>query len=68
MNIKFLKLLAKKEPALARLIELSIISWAVYILWATAEGNALSLQAWIQACLVPLIAYLSKLKRDLDDK
>ena len=66
MNLPFLKKLAKKNPALARLIELSIYSIFVYILSAVTAGEVINQQAIVQAGCVPLIAYISKFKRDLE--
>ena len=68
MNCKYLKQLSKKQPALARLIELSIISWVVYILSAIIAWEAFSAQAVAQAALVPLLAFMSKVQRDLQKK
>ena len=65
MDIEFLKQLAKENPSLARLINLSIISWLVYALWAIVNGNLFDAQALAQAMLVPILWYLDKLKRDL---
>ena len=67
MKIQFLKNIAKTSPSLARLIEVSIISWAIYVLWAISSWDMLDPQALSQAMLVPIVVYLSKLKRDLDD-
>ena len=67
MKIQFLKNISKTSPSLARLIEVSIISWAIYVLWAISSWDMLDPQALSQAMLVPIVVYLSKLKRDLDD-
>ena len=66
MNFTFLANLAKKNPALARLINLCILSGIVYGVGALAAGEMFSVQAMMQAVLVPLLGYLDKVKRDLN--
>ena len=66
MKINFLKQIAKENPALARLIELSILSCFVYMIWALITWELLSLQTLLQASAVPLLAYLNKIKRDIE--
>lgn len=67
MKVQFLQEMAKSNPALARLIEVSIISWVIYILWAVTSWNVFDMQALSQAMLVPILVYMSKLKRDLEN-
>jgi len=66
MNLEFLQKLAKKNPAIARLIELSIYSGLSYALTAISTGELLSTQALIIACITPIASALAKFNRDLD--
>lgn len=68
MNIPFIAKIAKTNPALARLLEASIISLAAYVLAAIVEGDPISLQAAVVALTTPIYLAVAKVKRDLEKK
>ena len=65
MDLEFLKILAQKCPALARAIEISIYSFSIYVIGAIIGDSVFSYQAMLVSLFTPVLAYLSKYKRDL---
>jgi uncharacterized membrane protein len=65
MHIQFISNIAKENPALARLIEASLISWLAYLAWAVVEWKMFSTQWLIQAVMVPAYLAITKLNRDI---
>lgn len=65
MNIEFLKKLAVRHPAIARLIEAMILSAVVYLISVIIDGEIYSQQALINATMSPVFLALSKYRRDI---
>jgi hypothetical protein len=65
MDLICLKNLAKKNPALARLLEGCIYSVLSYIVIALQTGEVLSWQHLLVAFLTPVLMALGKRNRDL---
>jgi hypothetical protein len=70
MNIPFLGKLAKKYPAIARTLELAIISCSVAFLaqlqqW-TVDSTIIDWKLILSAFLIPVLGGLSKYLRDLE--
>ena len=64
MNLEFLKKLARKNPALARLINSGIISASAYAVSCVMYHQLFSMQGLVVAFLAPIGLYLDKVNRN----
>ena len=66
MHIQYLENLSKCHPALARGLEIGILAAIIYILGIAITGDPFDKQALFSAFGVPILAWATKKKRDLE--